>query len=274
MTNKIYTDKFIDLIRDLSKNGAIIYGGSSLALRLIIENIDPYRQSVDFDIKKINRTNVTNHLGPSSQFKPLDINEKYFKSFLEDELDSVEKIKNERPKLIQMFNLKMNSGQSILLEFYKDLESNSKEIEKIQNINFTRIEKVFADKLHTFTKFKMKNNENSNNIRHVIDMLHIVSKYNMDFKLLNDFVKEKLSYENKNANKLIKSNSTEGKRDGIFLLDLNSKLIIYFIDILNEMTVEEIKDIIKEDGLYFSTKFISQKNIGLLKEVVNERIQI
>lgn len=273
MIKKIYTQNFINLIKDLSKNGAVIYGGSSLVLRLILENIEPYRRSINFDIKKVNKFKNKSSAGPSSQFKPLKFTTEYFKGFLKDELLEVHREKNEGGRFVQHFDLIMKNGESILLKFYRDFDKNVHEVERLYGINFIKIEKILADKIHAFTKTEMREASiQDNNVRHIIDILHIASKYNIENELMMSFLNEKIEQESKLANKLINSDDSEKRLAGIFLADLNSKLLIHFEKRLKSLDANIIKNRAKDNAIYFSLSFVNDDNIELILEVINGKI--
>ncbi len=264
--------ELIETLKDMSKNGAIIYGGTSLALRLKFNNIPLYRLSKDIDIKKINKSE-NKGTSPSKQFEKLNINEKYFEDHLKEVISEVKKIKNERPSLTQEYILKFKNGEEIIIELYLDYKKNQKEAEEINGLIFSKIEKVFADKLHTFGKLSHTGNLYiGNNIRHLVDLLHIVITYNLNQEELKFFIKEKLEYENSNLPKMKKTPSAEARARVLEDFNNNFKLYVkeYLIEAKEELNI--ILDNIKEDNIYTRKNFINEDNINLLIEVINEKI--
>jgi len=241
----IINNKLISVLKYLSLKGNVfVYGGSSISIRLYLKEKVPYRLSKDIDISKLLTTeeaelNLNKSIGPKSQFKPLDIKE-YLKEEYGDSNVIVKDNTSSSPIQLIIVNEDKEDG-GIVFELMIQKKSNSHQIENINEINFQKLSKVYADKIFALLQyFSSGELEDSNNIRHLIDLMLIPSELKFNIKINDNlkketifFLKERISNENTWINNNL--NSKESKiltriNERKYLIDNFHKIWVKFME--------------------------------------------
>ncbi len=270
---KKFVTEIIDILKELSDNGAIIYGRSSLFLRNQFLGRSTYRLSRDIDLNKIvDHSEEINNIGPISQFKPFDIN-KFLKDKFNGNKFEIERLKNNGPSLTKEHLLRIDGYGEIILEFYADKNVNIHEFENLNGINLAYVEKVFADKVFASIDYYLTGNlEQENRIRHVIDVLHIVKTYVLDLGLISRFISDRLNKELKNIDKPKVSKSKKELLKNI-CSNFKKASISFFSEILlnddNEIN-KEFNEAFKKDPLYEKSNFLTKKTYSKLIKTLED----